>query len=124
MSETMNNSFGAWLQAEIDKRGWTKSMLARNAKVSPAAISDVISGRRNIGPELARSIAKALKMEQEAVFRIAGIMDSNGVSLRETKSNADIDLIMSHVKDLDQHDRDAVLEFIHMLDRLRPKRKK
>lgn len=67
-------SFGDWLVAEMDTRGWSQSELARRAEVSPAAISDVLSGRRNIGKELATAIAKGLKVPESLVFQKAGFL--------------------------------------------------
>jgi transcriptional regulator with XRE-family HTH domain len=112
------DKFGEWLLSEMNKRGMTQSRLAKESGLTQGSISNIISGRRGRSDKSLSQIARALKLPQEHVFTVAGI-------LKEKKgADPDIDLIMHHVKDLDQHDRDAVLEFIRMLDRLRPKRKK
>jgi len=58
----------------LEEKGWSQSKLAKAAKVSPASISDVLSGRRKVGRELATAIAGALKIPPEQVFRAAGFL--------------------------------------------------
>ena len=66
--------FRDWLLQTLEEQGISQSELARRAGVSRAAISDIISGRRGIGKDAATSIARALKMSPEKVFRAAGIL--------------------------------------------------
>lgn len=66
--------FRDWLLQILEEQGISQSELARRAGVSRAAISDIISGRRGIGKDAATSIARALKMSPEIVFRAAGIL--------------------------------------------------
>jgi transcriptional regulator with XRE-family HTH domain len=112
--------FAEWLLSELDRRNMSQSDLARAADLAPGTVSNIINGRRGRSDRSLSAIAKALKIPTEIIFRKSGILPASKMDNKDP----DIDLIMSHVKDLDQHDRDAVLEFIHMLDRLRPKRKK
>lgn len=70
----MVNTFSTWLVEAIQSKGWTQAELARRAGVSGAAISDAISGRRNVGSDLALSIANALRVPPDEVYRIAGIL--------------------------------------------------
>jgi transcriptional regulator with XRE-family HTH domain len=76
MSATVNtdNSFSEWLLLTLENKKWSQADLARAAKVSRSAISEVISGRRRVGKDLATSIADALKLPPEQVFREAGIL--------------------------------------------------
>lgn len=111
-------SFTDWLLVEMKKRGWNQSELAAQAGVSKVSISDVLSGRRKVGQKLAVGIAMAFKMPPEAVMRKAGMLPPERGNV-----NSQIDEILHRTKDLDEHDRNAILEFIDMLDRLRPKRK-
>lgn len=67
-------AFGEFLLMEIGKHDWSQSKLASLAGVSRAAISDVISGRRNPGTDLCTSIAHALDLPPENVFRAAGLL--------------------------------------------------
>ena len=53
----------------------SQSELARRADVSDAAISDVLSGRRNLGLDLAKAIAKALGVHSVDVLYAAGLIE-------------------------------------------------
>lgn len=75
MFATVNTEFSNWLTDELQNREWSQSELSRRAGVSPAAISDVLSGRRNPGKDLCTAIAKAFKIPQNKVFQIAGILE-------------------------------------------------
>lgn len=66
--------FTDWLDLELDNRGWTRAELARRANVNQSTISMVYSGQREVGPDLAKSIARALHLPAEAVFREAGLL--------------------------------------------------
>jgi transcriptional regulator with XRE-family HTH domain len=76
MSTTVNemNTFSEWLLVTMEHKEWSQADLARAAKVSRSAISEVISGKRQVGKGLATSIAHALKLPPEQVFRAAGIL--------------------------------------------------
>lgn len=73
MSEEMN-VFGDWLNDVLQERGWSQAELARRAKVSRATISDIISGKARVGANVARSIASALKLSEEEVYRKANLL--------------------------------------------------
>jgi transcriptional regulator with XRE-family HTH domain len=63
-----------WLLTELKIRDWSQADLARHAGVSRTAISDIISGKRKIGRDLAVSIAEVFKLPLEEVYRRAGIL--------------------------------------------------
>lgn len=67
-------SFSEWLQEQLDKKGWNQSKLASAAHLGKGSLSDIMSGRRKVGSEVARAIADALKLPPEQVFRAAGIL--------------------------------------------------
>lgn len=48
--------FSVWLIEEMEKRGWTNSELARQAKVAQATVSLVIGGK-GISPLVPRATA-------------------------------------------------------------------
>ena len=50
--------------------------MARAAGVSRSAISEIISGQRQVGKRTATAVADALKLPPEQVFRAAGILPS------------------------------------------------
>lgn len=108
-------SFSEWLLKTLKERGLSQSDLARAAGVSRAAISDIISSRRNIGTDVAKSIAKALKLPVEQVYRAAGLLPI--ASEREQL----IEIILHELDTLTPEDRDDVIEFIEF--KARRKRK-
>lgn len=68
--------FRNWLWQEIDSRGMSQRDLSKKAKIkiSPGAISHVLNGNRDPGPEFCRAIASALNYPPEYVFRKAGLL--------------------------------------------------
>lgn len=66
--------FNDWLLNCLNEKGWNQSELATRAGVTRTAISDVISGRRNPGPNLCLAISRALNLPPETVFRAAGLL--------------------------------------------------
>jgi transcriptional regulator with XRE-family HTH domain len=66
--------FSEWLDTELNNRGWTRAELARRAGVHQSTISMAYSGQRNVGPDLAESIARAFGIQPEEVFRVAGLL--------------------------------------------------
>ena len=83
MYAIMDITFKEWLSAEMKTRGWSQAELARRANTSRSAINGLLSGWRGPGPDLARSIAHALKLPDETVFRAAGLLSP--VSENESK---------------------------------------
>lgn len=66
--------FAEWLQSAISERGWDKAELARRASVADVTIGRILSGSRQVGPDVALSIARALGEQPERVFRQAGFL--------------------------------------------------
>lgn len=69
--------FGSWLQNQITERNWDQSELARRAtmagyRISSTQISRIVSGDRKAGPDACISIAHALGIPREEVFRARG----------------------------------------------------
>jgi len=74
MSAIMNIDFGDNLIRILKKKGWSQAELARRTGRSRTAISDVISGQRAIGRDLALDIAEAFDMPPDEMFRLAGLL--------------------------------------------------
>jgi len=70
----MDNDFVIWLTAEMDNRGWNNSELARRAGITASSISLVLTNKSNPGLDVARGVAKAMKLPAEFVFRRAGLL--------------------------------------------------
>ena len=72
-----DTSFADWLQAALDERNMKPADLSNQAGLGRGTLSDIFSGRRKPGTELATAIADALNIPQEEVFRAAGILRPN-----------------------------------------------
>jgi len=70
----MENSVGDRLLILLKQKKITQAELSRKAGRSKAAISDVISGRRNLGVEFAKDIADALDIPPEEFLRMMDIL--------------------------------------------------
>jgi transcriptional regulator with XRE-family HTH domain len=67
-------TFAAWLESELQNRGWRLSDLSRKANLDTGSVSRILSGTRNPGPEICLAIAQALNYPPEIVFRHAGLL--------------------------------------------------
>lgn len=73
------NSFEAWLLAEMDRRLWTMTDLAKQAGISQATVSLVLSGQRKPGARFCSGVARAFGEPANRVFRLAGLMPRSPV---------------------------------------------
>ncbi len=116
MFARVNISFSQWLLLELENREWSQSDLARRAGVSKAAISDVLSGRRNVGHDLATSIAKGLNIKPDIVFRAAGLLPPT------KKVSEEIEQIVHELEGMSREEQQEFLSYIRW--RNNQKRKK
>jgi transcriptional regulator with XRE-family HTH domain len=105
-----------FLLEELRTRNMTQAELARKSHVTPAQISRIISGQRGAESETLNSIADALDIPPEQIFRIAGKM-SAAVNIDEKAQQ-----IAHEVRDLPVQDKEEVLAFIRMKKNLRKKK--
>jgi len=68
--------FSEWLQAEMDKRGWSQSDLARYADLNRAVINKLLNGKSNPQPPTLEAISRALRIPIEITYRAAGLLPS------------------------------------------------
>ncbi len=68
--------FSDWLLDQLTRRDMNQSELSRLSGVSRGAISHLINGTRKPGPDVLKSIAGALHLPPDEVFRAAGILPS------------------------------------------------
>jgi plasmid maintenance system antidote protein VapI len=116
MLATMD-TFTDWLQKELSERGWRKADLAHHAGVSTAAISDIFTGRRNIGTELATNIAAALGVPAQDVFMVAGILPL------QKDRDPEVEQIIHEVENLSKDEKREFLSYIRWQNNQRKKRK-
>ena len=101
---------GKWLQAEMDKRHWNQTDLAKRAGFFPSSLSRVLRGDRKLGIDMAVGIARALKVRTERVLYEAGLipeMPTEDVILEEidailegwTKRDQQVWLELTRVRD-------------------------
>lgn len=63
-----NHALGALVRREMKATGMTKADLAREAEMTPAALGDLISGRRaGANPDVRRRLAEALGENELAI---------------------------------------------------------
>jgi len=66
--------FSYWLEEEIEKKNLTPATQALLSNVGNSSITRILNGDRKAGPEICKSIAKALGYSEEYVFRAAGLL--------------------------------------------------
>jgi len=69
--------FSEWLQAEMDKRGWSQSDLARSSELNRAVINKLLNGKSHPQPTTLEAISRALKIPIEITYRAAGLLPNN-----------------------------------------------
>jgi transcriptional regulator with XRE-family HTH domain len=107
----METDFVTWLSNEMEDRGWNNSELARRAGLVPSAVSQVIAGNRGTGPEFCRSVARALHVPPEMVFRKAGLLPP----LPGPEDDVTFGVLLDVVRNLSVEDRVTVLEIAQYL---------
>jgi transcriptional regulator with XRE-family HTH domain len=69
-----NAYFAEWLQAEMNKRGWSQSDCARAADLNRAVINKLLNGKCRPQPNTLIAIARAFKIPVETAYRAAGLL--------------------------------------------------
>jgi transcriptional regulator with XRE-family HTH domain len=72
-----NLRFADWLQAELDKRGWSQSDCARAADLNRAVINKLLNRKSRPQPFTLAAIARAFKIPIETAYRAAGLLPPN-----------------------------------------------
>ncbi|NIP97515.1 MAG: helix-turn-helix transcriptional regulator [Akkermansiaceae bacterium] len=78
-------TFGDWLAATIKERGWNQSELARRANISQATLSRLIGETRQPGPDVCLSLARALNIPPETLFKHAGLLPPDPTPVSQEK---------------------------------------
>jgi transcriptional regulator with XRE-family HTH domain len=111
-----NETFAEWLEAELKQRDWTPADLSREAGIGRGTLSDIFSGRRKAGAELATSIAKALKMPPAVVFIAAGLLPP------DKKLNPKIAEIVEELQGMTSDEQQEFLAYIRFRSNQRKKK--
>lgn len=93
------DQFTEWLQAELDKRSWLANDLAKRAGLGSGSLSQIMNGYRKPGPDLCRSIAAAMHLPEELVFRQAGLLSPKTENCVADHAKGLIDLLNKHQLD-------------------------
>jgi len=94
-------TFAHWLQTKMDERGYSQADLARRSGIKAASISRILNGTRNIGTEASKAIAQALLLDEDVVYRMAGLM---GVKPNADETVSEITHIYHELDDDNQQD--------------------
>lgn len=111
------DTFVEWLQAELRVRDWTQADLARRSRVSQTHLSRIVNGSRKPGPEALVSIARALRIQPEEVFRQAGIIPPSTAHLTPRDERL-FDELVERIAMLSPDDQRLVLELVERIDRI------
>ncbi len=71
----MTTTFTAWLQQQLDERGWSQNQLAREIGFTSAGISRIMTGTRQPGIKTCVRLAQALNADLLDLLNLAGIGD-------------------------------------------------
>jgi transcriptional regulator with XRE-family HTH domain len=72
-----NLRFAEWLQAEMNKRGWSQSDCARACDLNRAVINKLLNGKCKPQPTTLIAIARGFKIPVETAYRAAGLLPPN-----------------------------------------------
>ena len=116
----MKIDFVSWLQRELDKRNWSQSELARQArakghKLTTSQVSRLMTKEQVGTVEVIMAIASALDLPSEDVFRVRGWLSDSAM-----KVDPRAQLLAKEVSALPSDSREAVLDVMEsVLDSIR-----
>lgn len=81
----MNTRLIDYLQAKMAEREWNQSDLARHAKLNRGTVSNILNGNRDAGVDVLVSLARALNVPPDDLFREAGVFPSEPELTKDEK---------------------------------------
>jgi transcriptional regulator with XRE-family HTH domain len=102
-----------WITSEINKRGWSQADLAHRMGFSPGQVSHVITGQRKPSPEFLDALARALKVQPEAVFRAAGLLPPE----KQIEVDPRLDKLNAMLSTLSEEEQEEVLDMVEVFIR-------
>jgi transcriptional regulator with XRE-family HTH domain len=97
--------FSDWLIDQLEAQQWSYRQLAQQAGITRSAISRVITGQNDPGPDFCNGIARALGIPPVEVFYRAGLLDP------PPDTNPPIDKFLDLVEQLSEDDFERLLIF-------------
>ncbi len=113
------NDFAAWLQNEMDIRGWRQADLARLSGINTGLLSQILNRQRRAGISTCRAMAHALNMREVDVLHKAGLLTS------ETFGDGDSPLVKEMLTEfirLDYGDQEQILKQVRALNVMNARR--
>ena len=98
----------------MNQRGRTPRGLARRSQVTQTHISRIMSEMRRPGPDALMSIARAMHMPAEEVFRRAGLLPPRGAT---TDDLARYDDMLSTIASLTPENQKLVFDLVERIRR-------
>ena len=81
MCQMSGIDFPQWLHEQLEKRNWRVKDLAKNSRISDAAVSRVLSGQRKADTDTLLAFAEALNVSPIVMFRKAGKLPEGGADV-------------------------------------------
>lgn len=103
------DNFSAWLQQEIDTRGWNQAELHRISGLSRTIISDVLSDKVSPGYNFYIAVGKALHIPGDMVMRLAGLLPP----VSEKTENHEMFLYI--LDQLNESDQETIMNLMQVL---------
>jgi DNA-binding XRE family transcriptional regulator len=100
--------FGDWLLDQLRQRDMRPADLGRVTGLESSVMSNLINHRRHPAIETCKTISRALGIPLEDVYRAAGYLPP------KPESNPVINTILHLVSELDDRDREDVLEYVRL----------
>lgn len=109
----MSESLRLLVTQELDKRGWSYRELARQADISNALVSRVLSGDMPASADFCIKIANTLEVSPETVLRLAGILPP--ASPASPSDDSTLQELVELARNLPPEQRKEALRYIRYL---------
>lgn len=113
------NKFAVWLLEELNKQGWQQSEFAKEAKIGTGTLSNVLSGNRKPGWDFCVSVAQALNIPPDEVFRRAGLLPQS-----TAPDKPDYEQLKEVAAHLNNEELSKALEYVRWRYRVQERQKK
>ena len=113
-------SFGEWLQQELNQRGWSHRELARRAKMSQAVVSRIVSGHTSPTCGFCIGIAAPLEVSPVHIMQLAGVLPED-TKLSDGVDDTVIQEIVKVLRTLSPFYRDEILRHARYLTQFEQK---